>query len=631
MLAMDRSKDLEPRLRQWIAADDPVGAWRIILGYLLAEQGRLADAVKLFEAVRDSDDLRTEEFHALAGWCAAIGRPKAHDRAVYETFRTMDENQLSNWISREMQSWGDSETAPRELDAELPAALLAVLHRHGNPQEYLGFILQLHRSSHKVQLPAMLAESLLDQTAERSYSILTAAPGMLSELKEEAPLQALIRRIPQVRSRTKKPMEQRTLDLLEMLVECRVAGLRDDPGPDLDRALVALRRAWRRPWEPGEPGLMAALLQALGEIGQESLAAEQLRQLDRLWRDAPRNSKERSDIAQCLVETLWDYDREDEALDRFSSAVAEQRAAGGGVLPPNNQGDLVSAVVEHLESRKQFTRGEALLKRLIEHAANPQEAERLSVRLYQLYERTIAQDGEVALGRGGALYLAVEQKMQGDLVSLDQNGLITGLLSLYGTAHQRKEFSGVDEDLKRFAFQRLPKLLKRRSAGYEQIVNQTANTLHGVTGPHDAVAFLIERIETDPAWARRQAEENLPNWINTLSQWRREAEYLGELSPRLLRILCEALRKDLQRHDANYPRLQPETFSSWPEKAAAFAAAAEEVLAENKDSETVALHVADFFNATLKQPARAADVLLAANRRHVLGQAAQDASSRTSS
>ncbi len=372
---------------------------------------------------------------------------------------------------------------------------------------------------------------------------------------------------------------------------------------------------------------MAALLQALGEIGQESLAAEQIGQLDRLWRDAPRMSKERLDIAQCLAETLWDYDREDEALDRFSSALAEQRQSGGVVLPANNQGDLVSGVVEHLESRKQFARGEALLKKLIGQRANPREAARLSARLYQLYEKAIGQDGEVSLGRGGALYLAVEQKMQAELVSLDQSGLIMGLLSLYGTAHQKKEFLGVDDDLKRFAFQRLPKLFKRRSANYSQIttpfVLQTANTLHEVIGPHDAVAFLVERIETDPAWARRQAEDNMLYWINQLGQWRREAEYLGELSPRVLRILCEALRKDLQRHDANYPRLQPETFSSWPEKAAAFAATAEEVLAENKDSETVAVHVADFFNTALKQPARAADVLLDANRRHVLDPAAQ--------
>ena len=60
----------------------------------------------------------------------------------------------------------------------------------------------------------------------------------------------------------------RALDLLELLVERRAAELQNQPGPHVQRALAAMRRAWKRDWSPGEPRLMADLLASLGTISQ---------------------------------------------------------------------------------------------------------------------------------------------------------------------------------------------------------------------------------------------------------------------------------------------------------------------------------------------------------------------------
>ncbi len=55
LVALERPADLARKLRQWIDAGDSATAWRLTLGRLLAEEGRLADAIHLFEAVRSAE------------------------------------------------------------------------------------------------------------------------------------------------------------------------------------------------------------------------------------------------------------------------------------------------------------------------------------------------------------------------------------------------------------------------------------------------------------------------------------------------------------------------------------------------------------------------------------------------
>ena len=67
---------------QWIAADGPVNRWRLALGYLLAEQGKLAEAIALFEAVAAADELGPAEYRTLADWYMAVDRREDHERCA---------------------------------------------------------------------------------------------------------------------------------------------------------------------------------------------------------------------------------------------------------------------------------------------------------------------------------------------------------------------------------------------------------------------------------------------------------------------------------------------------------------------------------------------------------------------
>ncbi len=95
LVALDKPKDLEEKLRSWITAAKADNYWRVSLGYLLAEQGKIDEAIKLFEAVRSADELLPAENRTLADWYMVADKRDLHDRALVEVYKTADENRAA--------------------------------------------------------------------------------------------------------------------------------------------------------------------------------------------------------------------------------------------------------------------------------------------------------------------------------------------------------------------------------------------------------------------------------------------------------------------------------------------------------------------------------------------------------
>ena len=290
LVARDAPKDLEKRIRQWIDAGDPANPWRVTLGYLLAEQGQFAAAAKQFEPVGEAGELRGPDYRALADWHTVLNQREAHDRAVVASLRTMDEYRLDQWIYRAYLPWQRANSGevppPRELDAQVPLAFVAMLEKASYPQNHLWRLQQFYQATRDFRLLAGLTDALVGHTAGQVYPLLQNLGSVLGEVRDEATADAIVERIGVVRARAKTEIDQRALDLLETLVERRAAELQNQPGPHVDRALAALDRAWRRKWSPGEPRLMGELLASLGKISDGRLAAEQVRELEGLYASA---------------------------------------------------------------------------------------------------------------------------------------------------------------------------------------------------------------------------------------------------------------------------------------------------------------------------------------------------------
>jgi predicted Zn-dependent protease len=637
LVALDRPKDLAKRLEAWIAGGDADNGWRLVLGYLQAESGRLPEAIRLFEAVRAADELRGGDYRTLADWYMAVNRRDAYDRARIETYKVIEEWRLSNWLYGKLRPWqqyyGNQQPPPRELDVEVLYVFTALFEKASQPQNYMSQLGQFYAATRDFRLLAGLADAVIGHTAGQVYPFVQSMSGVLGEVRDEATSDEIVQRIAAVRPRAQTDVDRRALDLLELLVERRAAELQNQPGPHVLRALTAMRRAWKRAWSPGEPRLIADLLASLGHIAQQPLAEEQLVELESLYRDAEHGTADHLHIGLCVAQTYWAYSKQDRAVDLLTAALDEYQTACGGVLPASAN-DAIGTLIGYREAMRHYARGEEVLQEQLRHAANQQQTYWLVQRLYQLYDGAIGNDGEVSLGRGIALYRAVEKQLRKDLATPDQNhryNLVTRLNAIYRTANNKKlpSPSGrgvylVADDLRDFAFRQLPELLKQQSNNYTSMVSDTANALHDVAAPRDGLDFLVRRIGNEPGWFRLNNQDGWSQYCWTIAQWREQVKDLGDVEKPLLKIVCDELRRDLHtRQQRNRVIYWKRTSYYWSAKEADFARTAEEVWAEDKQSGAACQYIAEYLHGGLEHYGRAIEILLDAHRREVLDESGQ--------
>jgi tetratricopeptide (TPR) repeat protein len=623
LVALDRPKELEQALVLWTRQEDPDNRWRLALGYLLAEQGRLADAIREFEAIEAADELPPAAYRALAGWYLVQNQRDAHERAANAVYKTTPEHLLSRMIAFRLQPWQRNDGhLPTELDPEVLRIFAVLFHQSVTPQSYLWQLQQFYDACRDFRLLTGLADAVIGHTAAEVYPFLQGMQPVLSEVRDEATADEIVKRIAEVRPRAKSTVDQRALDLLEVLVQRRAAELQNQPGPHRERALAALVRASKREWSAGEPRLMADFLAGLGRIAQPTLAAEQLRQLKELHAAATPGTFDTLHIAHRRALTLNAYDRGADASDLLQTALNEFQAAKKGALPVSATPALES-FIGLLENAGHFARGEKVLTVQLEHPVHNQQRLWLIHRLDELYHHALQRGGDVSLGKGVALYRALNLKIQKELATDDQDHryqLITLICQVYRTAHEKK-FESVVADIRAFAFENVPPILKQVTNNHESAVSTIASTVHDLAGPRDGIVFLLNEIESEPRWLRYANQDGWQRQGSTLGQWRLEAKDLGDAEGRLLKLVLTELRRDLesgyQRNRTMYDQ-RYDGVRFWSAKAPDFARTAEDVLAQRGDSSAAVQYIAEYFYSGLNQPNRAIDILLAAHKRKVL-------------
>lgn len=626
--ALDRPQQLEKELRGWIdpkqVADN---AWRIALGYLLAEQARFDEAITLFEDVKKADELSATEYRALAGWYMAVNQREKHEAAAMAAYLAEGEQVLNYRLQHMMQPWnrGDDQI-PDEPDPELLKVFAALFRKSEHPQNYIHYLQRVYQYSRDFRLLESVTDGVIGHSALRIYPLLGGMHNLLTDVREEATVDEIIAHLVDVRKQVRTDVDRRAVDLLEFVVERRAAELQNQAGPHVTAAVKAIRRATKGEWADGERRLMADLLANLGVIAAKELAAEQLRVLAALHAEEKRGTFDRLYIAKRLANTRWGYNQHAQAIDLLEAALAEFRVASGGVLP-QSANDALSTFVTYLQGRGYYERGERVYLAEIKTAPNAQQRHWLTQQLYNLYHSTIVHGARVSLGQGAALYQAVEKQLRQALDTPDQNHryeLIRLLARIY-RAGKDKNFGTVTADLRDFAFRQLPGVMKRQTVNYQSIISTVASTLHDVASARDGLAFLIERIENEPSYLRYQGQDGWSQHAWSLGEWRRElGGGVGDLEPRLLKLVLDELRRDLHSRQARNRNIYTKHNNHfWAEKEADFARVTEEVLEKNMQSSGTIAYIAEYLYHGLDRYGRAIEILLAAHERKVLDEAAQ--------
>ena len=623
LIALDRAPELEGQLAKWVSGLDPDNRWRLALGHLLAEQGKVPEAIKQFEALVAADELNPAAYRTLAEWYTVENRRADAEKATVASYGASGEYELSRRIEGYLSPWRSSTgNLPSKLDPEVLNVFKALFEKSSSPQNYLSQLQQFYQASRDFRLLSMLADGVIGHTAGKVYPFLEGMRGVVGEVRDEATADQLVKRLEEVRKAAKTPVDLRALDLLELMVERRAAELQNQPGPHADKALAALEHAFKREWSAGEPRLMADFLAALGAVSQAAIAKEQLRQLEALHRDSAAGSPDRLHIALRYAGTLNTYSRRAEATDLLAAALKEFEDAHKGVLP-TAANDALGTLVYFTEAAGHYDRGEKVLLAQLKHPVHAEQKLWLVERLNELYLQALQNKAEVSLGGGATLYKALEVKLFADLAAPDRNHryrLLGQVTRFYRTAHALK-LAGVADDLRAFAFKRLPPILKEQVANHESVVRDVADTLHALAGARDALAFALDRLESEPDWLRYTNQDGWSRHAYWLGELRAGAKDIGDLEPRLLKVVLTELRRDLRTRESRARYLYARGHSYyWKEKEADFAKAAEEVLAERKASSAAVEYIAEYLFYAVSREARAIEILFAAHEQKVLAE-----------
>ncbi|HZZ27728.1 MAG TPA: VIT domain-containing protein [Pirellulales bacterium] len=634
LVALDRPDELEQQLRGWIRSDETTTPWRKALALLLAERGRLEEAIQLFEAAEKYKLLSGPDYRTLANWYLVNNRREDYDRCRIEAFKRMPEGVLTNSLWGINNRWQRRDLPPpAELDDDTLFAVRALLEKTSQPGNYFGVVRQLYESTRDFRLLEAIPDGAVGRSPEQIYPYLQNVQGqILSAVQKEAANDEIIARIQKLREGKLTTTDGRALDLLEAMVQRRSAEVLNQPGPHVDACVAALKRAFDRDWANGEPALMAGLLNSLGKLPQPAMVDEQLRELRELRGKAIVGSRDHLLITNHLSNLLfWSYDKHDEAIEQMQAEVRSYDLAHPHGWPAQDN-DVLGDYVHLYEGARHFADGETVLQKYLATPENEQQRKWLDNRLFELYDNALDHDGEVSLGKGDELFhnLLAEGLKQLDHAT-DENvrhDTVARLCNTFAIAHQH-HFADANKELRNFVFKVIPGVLPRQQSRYHDTANAPLGVIREALGLRAELRYLVERMEQYPAWLSIGYNNvwNAFGW--ELAQRREEAANthvdIQELEPRILKLVIAELQRDLRSRQARNRTVYAINYSYfWAGKTDDFAQAAEEVYSASKNSGRSVQYIANYLWDGLRRFSRAIEMLLIAQHQGLLDEGMQE-------
>lgn len=635
LIALDRPDDLERELRTWIREDESMSPWRQSLARLLAERGKIDEAIPLLESAEKDKLLAADDYQMLSDWYLVTNRRADHERAKLEVYLQTPEGNLSNSLYGVQNRWSQPGIVlPSELDESTLLTFRALFAKSANPENYLWQLRAIYTASRDFRLLQMLPDAVLGRSPQQVYSFLQSLQGqVLYELRNEAPADEILGRVRSLREGQLTPTDLRALDLLEALVERKSSEVLNQPGPHVEACVAALRRAFERDWQPGEPRLMSGFLYSLGGISNGDVAAEQHRELRALRAQALAGSRDHLVITNDLCHLLGgNYGQRDEALAMMEIEVRDYAQANSGQWP-HEDNSILGSFVGLYEEAGRHVAGEAVLLKWIAATNHDEQRKYLRDRLLSLYNHALEHSGEVTLGNGPTLFRRIIelglQEIDGAPDEHVRYAIVARMCATFDIA-QRHAIGDYAVTLKTFVFDSLPKILKRQQSLYANTVTAPLQLTGTALGPKLGLQYVVERMEQYPQRFDVQWDNAWQSLGYELAR-RREvaaqelaAQELGDLEPRVLGLAIRELQRDLRYGEARnqylYYRHAPHF---WAEKAGDFAKAANEVYAERKNSGRRVRYIANYLRQGLGLSARATEILMIAHGNGILDESAQ--------
>ncbi len=630
LIALDRPDDLERDLRNWVRQDQSTSPWRRTLARLLAERGKLDEAIQLFESVEKDKLLTASDYRVLADWYLVTNRKPEYERAKLAAYKQTPEGNLSNSLYQVRNRWYQGAPfLPSEIDESTLLTFKALFEKSANPESYLWHLREIYAASRDFRLLQMIPDAVLGRSPQQIYSYLNNLNSrILSEVRNEATADEILSRVKSLRAGERTATDLRALDLLEALVERKSSEVLNQPGPHVTACLAALRRAFDRDWQPGEPRLMSDFLYQLGGISNAELAAEQLRELKALQKLAPAASRDHLYITNDLCNLLgWSYNKRDEAIQMMELEVRDYAQANGEQWP-HEDNSILGSFVSLYEGGNRHAAGEAVLLKWIAKSKHNEQRKYLRDRMMSLYNHALEHKGEVTLGKDDVLFnRIIELGLREIDAAADEHeryNVVTRMCSTFDIA-QRNKIGDFPGKLAKFVFESMPEILKKQQSQYRNTVAAPVHVTGTSLSPYLALRYIVERLEQYPQRFDMQWDNGWQALGYELARRREIAvKELGDLEPRALALAIRELKRHLRTDESrNYYIYYKHHSHFWAEKTGDYAKAANEVYAENKTSGRRIRSIATYFRNGLEMRARAIEILMIAHGSGLLDESAQ--------
>jgi len=627
LIARDEPAELEQTLRDWIRETETTSPWRKSLALLLAELGKLDEAIRIFEALGANQQLSGSDWRTLASWYTVKNRRADQENATQAAWLATPEQYLAQRLYQARNRWlgYNNEPLPTELDEATLQAIAALLTKSGNPENYFYHIRDLYQASRDFRILKTVPRGILGHSPQQIYPYLTQVTSqLLSEIRNEAPADELLQEIKKLRNEKKlTTVDARALDLLEAMVERRGSEVLNQPKPHVAAALAALQRAFDREWTSGEQALMSGWLAGLGKLPDPQLQAEQLRELTALAILVPENSREQLLILRDKYKLLyWSYGQKREAITDFSATLRAYEQAQKNKLP-HEDNHLLQDLVSMLQDHGEHVAGERLIDEHLPLAQHQMQREFLQDMQWNLYNHALEHQGEVRLGKGPELLQALSkyglERINAEKTEQRRYEAVNRYVQTIDIA-RRNKIDGATELLKTFLFTEIDKILPKQVSQYASTATAPLHVTRELLGSVFTLQYGIERMEQWPRWLNLGWNSSWQTLGNEVANQRRLAadqklDY-SHLEERLLKLIVENLRIELTTGDQRYHYLYHSSYP-WREKYPVFLETGNEVYREHKTSGRRVVHIADYI-WSLEYRTRAIEILLQAEDRGVL-------------
>ncbi len=502
-------------------------------------------------------------------------------------------------------------------------AFQALFEKSSQPQNYIYELNQFYTASRDFRLLAMLPDALTGRTPQQIYPFLANLKvNLLSEIRKEATADEILERLAKVRANMRNGQRSAGDGFVGSIDRTAIGGGAQSTRSAHRGRGSALERAFARKWAEGEVRQMADFLDSLGTIKQPAINEERLKELRELHRLTAAGTDDRLFVAWHLSHALfYSHGLKEEGLTIMQIAIREYQQAHAKGWPANANSPLFG-YVDLLEAVKRFGEAENVLAAQIANPINPTQKYALLNRQNQCYQAALREEGQVSLGSGATLYRNLRVHLIEQMTKIDDENhryqTVHQLLNVFRIAKE-KSFA-YEKDLRKFAFDQLPAILKSQTNNYGNLIIQTESSLRDLLDVRVALEFLIVRYENYPNW-------HLYSWQSAWNQlgdrMASDFYYLkqqaGDLEPRLLAIVLAELRRDLEtRHSQSRHFYHDNNSYFWSAKADDFARVAEEVYQQHEDSGRSVAYIAEYLYHGLSRYDRAIAMLLAANDKKLL-------------